>query len=33
MNWSDVEKHAIRLEKKKEIDYQEVWVNGEMTIR
>ena len=33
MNWSDVEKHAIRLEKKKEIDYQDAWVNGEMTIR
>ena len=33
MNWSDVEKHAIRLEKKREIDYHDVWVNGEMTIK
>ncbi len=33
INWSDVEKHAIRLEKKQEIDYQDVWVNGEMTIK
>lgn len=31
MNWADVKKYAVRLEKK-QIDYQDVWVNGEMTI-
>lgn len=33
MNWADVKKYAVRLEKKQEIDYQDAWVNGEMTIR